>query len=160
MKFLLDVCVSSRSLHTILADLGHDVLLALDVDPSAPDEALPALALRERRVLVTEDKDFGELVFVHRLPHPSIVRFVEMPVEDQVAAMQELLDRYPAEMQKGALIVVTRDRIRVRHKKRERRRGGQVFGRILGRTDGSSCITVYRPDPDRWINWQERKKKP
>jgi predicted nuclease of predicted toxin-antitoxin system len=99
----------------MLANLGHDVLLAIDVNPRAPDELLLDLATQEGRVLVTEDKDFGELVFVHRLPHPSIVRFVEMRVDDQVAAMQELLDQYLAEMQRGALIVVTRGRIRIRH---------------------------------------------
>ncbi len=91
MKFLLDVCASSQSLRTLLADLGHDVRLAVDVDPRASDETLLDLAFQEKRVLVTEDKDFGELVFVRRLPHPSIVRFVEMRVEDQVAAMRELL---------------------------------------------------------------------
>lgn len=99
----------------MLANLGHDVLLAIDVNPRAPDEALLDLALREERVLVTEDKDFGELVFVRRLPHPSIVRFVEMRVDDQVAAMRELLDRYLGEMHRGALIVVSRGRIRIRH---------------------------------------------
>jgi predicted nuclease of predicted toxin-antitoxin system len=72
------------------------------------------LAFQEKRVLVTEDKDFGELVFVHRLPHPSIVRFVEMRVEDQVKAMQELLTRYPEELEAKALIVVTTGRIRIR----------------------------------------------
>lgn len=98
----------------MLTNLGHDVLLAIDVDPRAPDEALLDLATQEGRVLVTEDKDFGELVFVHRLPHPSIVRFVEMRVDDQVAAMQELLDRYLEELQRGVMIVVTRGRIRIR----------------------------------------------
>ena len=64
---------------------------------------------------MTEDKDFGELVFVRRLPHPSIVHFVEMRVEDQVAAMRELLDHYSSELEDGALIVVTRGRVRIRH---------------------------------------------
>jgi predicted nuclease of predicted toxin-antitoxin system len=99
----------------MLANLAHDVLLAIDVNPRAPDETLLDLATQEGRVLVTEDKDFGEPVFVHRLPHPSIVRFVEMRVDDQVEAMQELLDHYLTEMQKGALMVVTRDRIPIRH---------------------------------------------
>lgn len=98
----------------MLTDLGHDVLSAVDVDLRASDETLLDLAFREGRVLVTEDKGFGELVFVRRLPHPSIVRFVEMRVEDQVAAMRELLDRYQAEMQGGALIVVTKGRVRIR----------------------------------------------
>jgi predicted nuclease of predicted toxin-antitoxin system len=92
----------------MLANLGHDVLLAIDVDPRAPDETLLNLATQEARVLVTEDKDFGEPVFVHRLPHPSIVRFIHLRVDEQVAAIQELLDHYLAEMQRGALVVVIR----------------------------------------------------
>lgn len=73
------------------------------------------LALQEERILVTEDKDFGELIFVHRLPHPTLARFIEMRVDEQVAAMRELLERYPAEMQGESLIVVTKGRIRIRH---------------------------------------------
>ena len=115
MKFLLDVCASSQSLRTLLADLGHDVRLAVDVDPRASDETLLDLAFQEKRVLVTEYKDFGELVFVRRLPHPSIIRFVEMRVEDQVEAMRELFDHYPVELEDGALIVVTKGQVRIRH---------------------------------------------
>jgi hypothetical protein len=36
-----------------------------DVDPKASDDDMFTLALQERRALITEDKDFGELVFVH-----------------------------------------------------------------------------------------------
>jgi predicted nuclease of predicted toxin-antitoxin system len=64
---------------------------------------------------VTEDKDFGELVFVRRLPHRTIIRFIEMRVEEQVAAMRELLDYYPTELQGETLIVVTRGRVRIRY---------------------------------------------
>lgn len=114
MKFLLDVCVSSRSLHRLLTDLKHDVRLASDIDPRADDQTLLDLALLESRIIVTADKDFGELVFVHGNPHQTIVRFVEMRVDQQVAAMRELLERYQAELESGAMIVVTRDRVRVR----------------------------------------------
>jgi len=69
-------------------------------------------------VLVTEDKDFGELVFVRRLPHPCIIRFVDMPIAEKVAAMRELIDRYADAMQERALIVVTQHRIRVRNVER------------------------------------------
>ncbi len=60
MKFLLDVCVSSRSLTKLLRDRGHDVRLAEDVDPRASDERILSLAREEGRILLTEDKDFGE----------------------------------------------------------------------------------------------------
>lgn len=114
MKFLLDECAASRSLHRRLLDLGHDVVSAHDEFARASDETLLALAYEERRVLVTEDKDFGELIFVRRLPHPCIVRFVEMNIVEKLAAMRELIERHADAMHEGALIVVTRDRVRIR----------------------------------------------
>ena len=50
------------------------------------------MPMAEDRILVTEDKDFGELVFVRRLPHPCIVRFTEMPVAEKVTAMSQLIE--------------------------------------------------------------------
>ena len=98
----------------MLTDLGHDVLSAVEVDPQAADEALLALAFQQQRVLITEDKDFGELVFLRRAPHPGIVRFVEMTVAEKVSAMHDLIERHSEEMSAGALIVVTPTRVRVR----------------------------------------------
>ena len=114
MRFLIDVCASSRKLRAGLADLGHDVVSALEIDPRASDEALLSLALDEQRTIITEDKDFGELVFVHRLRHPCIIRFVEMGVDEKVAAMKELLREYVGSIRQGTLIVVTSSRVRVR----------------------------------------------
>ena len=61
MKFLLDVCAESVPLREALLNLGHDVLSAREHCPHASDEALLTIALEEKRVLITEDKDFGEL---------------------------------------------------------------------------------------------------
>lgn len=116
MRFLLDVCAASRRMRDALVEQGHDVLSALQRCPSATDDELLSLATAEQRVLVTEDKDFGELVFVHRLPHPCIVRFVEMAVEEKVAAMMELIEQHPDAMKEGSLIVVTRSRVRIRQR--------------------------------------------
>ena len=60
MKFLLDVCVSSRSLQAFLVAQGHDALSAIAIDPKASDERLMAMAHQDERVFVTEDKDFGD----------------------------------------------------------------------------------------------------
>jgi len=124
MRFLLDVCAASRRMRDALVEQGHDVLSALERDPRATDDELLSLEMAEQRVLVTEDKDFGELVFVHRLPHPCIVRFVEMAVAEKVAAMMELIEQHPDAMGEGSLIVVTRNRIRIRQ--REHAAGGSV----------------------------------
>ena len=115
MKFLLDVCAASRSLHATLVQQGHDVLSAVDGDPSAADEALLVLAYEQQRVLITEDKDFGELVFVRRMPHPCIVRFVDMQVSEKVSAMLDLIEHNADAMREGNLVVVTQSRVRIRH---------------------------------------------
>ena len=116
MRFLLDVCAASRRIQDALASQGHDVLSALERHQRATDEELLALALEEGRTLVTEDKDFGELVFVRRLAHPCIVRFVEMTVAEKVTAMTELIEQHPDLMREGVLIVVTQTRVRIRQR--------------------------------------------
>ena len=116
MRFLLDVCAASRRMRDTFVKRGHDVLSALESNPHTTDEELLSLARAERRVLVTEDKDFGELVFVHRLPHPCIVRFVEMAAAEKVAAMLELIEHHAEAMGEGSLIVVTQSRIRIRQR--------------------------------------------
>lgn len=117
MKFLLDVCVASRSLEAKLTSLGHEVVSAVTIDRRASDEALLGLAVAQGQILLTADKDYGELVFVRRLPHGTIVRFVEMSVEDQVRAMEQLLERNLRDLRSNALITATPGRIRVRRGK-------------------------------------------
>ena len=61
MKFLADANTPGL-LVDALTSLGHDVFWAYTV-PRTPDIELIAKAARERRVIITFDKDFGELVF-------------------------------------------------------------------------------------------------
>ena len=114
MKFLLDVCAASQPLLTKFTNLGHDVLSARDHCPHASDQALLALAREEGRVLITEDKDFGELVFVRGMAHPGIVRLVEMTPMERAQAMQSLIEHYADAMRDRAIVVVTKTRVRIR----------------------------------------------
>ena len=98
----------------MLTEQGHDVASATEKHPGVSDEALLALAYEEQRVLVTEDKDFGELVFLRGLPHPSIVRFTDMPVAQKVAAMRKLIERHPDALRAGAIVVVRQHLMRIR----------------------------------------------
>jgi len=114
MKFLLDVSVSSRSLENYLVAHGHDVRTAGALDPKASDDRLLATAREEQRNLVTEDKDFGELIFVRRMLHGPIVRLVELSVDQQVNGIAELLENHAANLTGAVIVTVTRARIRVR----------------------------------------------
>ena len=114
MKFLLDVCTASRALCAALIDAGHDVLSAADVNADASDETLLALAYEQDRVLITEDKDFGKLIFVDRLPHRSVVRLVGLNSTEQADVMRKLIENHGDAMRAGAVIVVTRKLSRIR----------------------------------------------
>jgi predicted nuclease of predicted toxin-antitoxin system len=48
---------------TALQADGHDVTWMRDVGPGSPDDRVLALALSEGRIVLTFDKDFGELAF-------------------------------------------------------------------------------------------------
>ena len=62
MRFLADESCDFGVVRALRA-AGHDVLAVKDVLPAAPDEQVADLAVRERRILLTEDKDFGRLVY-------------------------------------------------------------------------------------------------
>lgn len=126
MKFLLDVCAASRALREALAAPGHDVRSARGRYSHAADETLLALAYEEGRVLVTEDKDFGEPVFLRRLPHPCIVRPVELQGMEKVQAMRDLIERRSDAMRSRAVIAVTGARARIRTAHPGRRDDGQA----------------------------------
>lgn len=54
---------------------GHDVAWGADFDHGADDVARTAYAEREGRVILTEDKDFGELVVSRRMATHGLIRF-------------------------------------------------------------------------------------
>ena len=98
----------------MLVGLGHDVSAASEVAPGASDEDLLALAYDEQRVLVTDDQDFGELVFRRGLPHLCIIRFFKTAQAERVATMHKLLERHSSVLEQAAIVVVRGHLIRIR----------------------------------------------
>jgi predicted nuclease of predicted toxin-antitoxin system len=72
MRWLLDECVDA-ALVELLRRLGHDVVYVADIAPRATDRDVMSVAAQDHRLLLTEDKDFGDLVFRQTLPVPGIV---------------------------------------------------------------------------------------
>jgi predicted nuclease of predicted toxin-antitoxin system len=62
---------------------GHDVVWASDWPSDAGDEEILAAAHADSRVLVTLDKDFGELAVARGHPHSGIVRLVGFRAAEQ-----------------------------------------------------------------------------
>lgn len=75
MRFLIDMNLSPRWVE-FLAAAGHDAVHWSTVGaPSAPDRELLDHAIAERRVIVTQDLDFGTILAVGGIEGPSVIQF-------------------------------------------------------------------------------------
>jgi len=113
VKLLLDTCVSGLALH-FLKSAGHDVIWSAEWESDPGDEEILLRAHQEKRILVTIDKDFGELVIVRGLQHAGIVRLVGLRAGQQGPVCAEVLARYGAELQTGAIVTAGLSRVRIR----------------------------------------------
>ncbi len=113
MKLLLDTCVwggAKLEIH----QRGHDVLWTGDMPSDPGDDEILNLAREQGRVLVTLDKDFGELVFLKGLSHAGIIRLAEIPSKVQGQVILSILQDHGDELTRGAIVTVTQNRIRLR----------------------------------------------
>jgi len=93
-RFLADESCDFAVVRALRA-AGHDVAVIVESAPGTPDDNVIDLAVREARILITEDTDFGQLVYAHAHPSagvilvrfpaavrgdlgPQVVRFVEL----------------------------------------------------------------------------------
>jgi predicted nuclease of predicted toxin-antitoxin system len=113
MKLLLDTCVWGGAKAELLAH-GHDVMWTGDLAEDPGDEDILAQAYGEQRILVTLDKDFGELAVIRGLPHCGILRLVNFPARNQAAVCHQVLLQYGAELASGAILTVEPGRVRIR----------------------------------------------
>ncbi len=113
MKVLLDTCVWGGA-RDVVAAAGHDVVWCGDWERDPGDAEILSHSAAEGRVLVTLDKDFGELAILKGQPHAGIVRLVGIRALEQGRTTVEVLTAHGADLLRGALIVVEPDRVRVR----------------------------------------------
>lgn len=83
----------------------------LGADPG--DRALLARAHAERRVLVTLDTDFGELIYLHDVPHAGLVRLPDLPPEQRIALMAQLIDQHREALDSAAVITIRTGLVRI-----------------------------------------------
>ncbi|WP_228037170.1 DUF5615 family PIN-like protein [Cuspidothrix issatschenkoi] len=82
MKILLDTCINARVLNDLQTS-GYDVIWSGNWPKDPGDEEILATAYREGRILVTLDKDFGELAILRGNPHCGILRLVNLSSKEQ-----------------------------------------------------------------------------
>lgn len=114
MRFLADENFPRPALEA-LRKAGWEVVSIAEECPGVPDEDVAALCATQERILLTFDKDFGELVFHRGLPAGSgVVLFRLTPDSPEEAAEVALALVLSHPDLAGSFCVVTRDRIRIR----------------------------------------------
>lgn len=114
MRWLADECVAAGLVALLRAD-GHDVLYVAEAAAGLSDADVIMLASREMRLLLTEDKDFGDLVFRRERAVPGVVLMRIAPENPALKAMRlaAAIERY-GEGLLGRYVVIEEGRFRSR----------------------------------------------
>lgn len=112
IKFLADVNVE-KAIVDYLLENGYDVKWVSDYDCEIFDDDLLKVATREKRILITNDKDFGELTFLQKKLSIGIIliRIKGQRTEDKVTLMKKLLQNYNNKLI-NHFVVITKNKFR------------------------------------------------
>ena len=115
MRILIDVGVG-KAVEEWLRKQGYDVLAVRDLDPRLPDSVILHRAVIEQRLVITMDKDFGELVYQSGQPHAGVLllRLEEADSRKKVSIVKKIFTRYVQQLV-GSFSVYQRGRLRIRH---------------------------------------------
>jgi predicted nuclease of predicted toxin-antitoxin system len=113
--FLFDENAESR-IGRALQALGYDVTtIAHDYPASLADREILALAVAEDRILVTNDRDFGDLIFRQGQPHRGVIYFrlpLDSTADEKIEQIKRLLVTHRDQLDR--FLVVTPRGVRVR----------------------------------------------
>lgn len=114
MRVLVDANIEAIVVHW-LRSLGHDVVWAAELPPSTPDTELIEVANNEGRVLITYDRDFGEIVYYRKqLAHGIVLLRSDAPLQvDRLALIQRHWTSIEAQVT-GHFVVVSDRSLRIR----------------------------------------------
>ena len=112
LRFIVDEC-TGPAVSEWLRSLNHDVYSVFDRSSGISDDEVLAIANREERIVVTNDKDFGEKIYRDRKGHKGIIflRLADERSQNKIQVLRNLLDGY-SEQLPDQFVVVTEKQIR------------------------------------------------
>lgn len=96
-----------------LRDNGHDVLEAQILGQDPGDRALLERAASENRILITIDKDFGELIYRYSVSHAGLIRLPDVRMSQRIEIVEKLINHYPQALEERAILTIRGGRIRI-----------------------------------------------
>ena len=100
LKFLVDVGVG-KNVEQYLLEKKYDTKAVRSLDQSMPDKEIIRLAALEKRIVITMDKDFGELVYHSGLDHCGILllRLEDATGSEEQQVIANILEKYADNME-------------------------------------------------------------
>ena len=115
MKFLVDIGVGKK-VEKWLQEKGYDVKSVRDINPGAKDSEVLHLAVAENRMVITMDKDFGELVYNSGKTHSGvlILRLEDANGAQKIMTLQKILSEHADKME-NKFCVFQHGRLRIKN---------------------------------------------
>lgn len=106
LKFLADVNVEKSIIEEIKA-LGYNITSVAEIDAKMPDSKIFELANAENKILITNDKDFGEIVFRQKLISSGIIliRLEKQDINVKIKLIKKLLIFYKEKIQYHFIVI-------------------------------------------------------
>ena len=117
MRFLADAGIAQRIVEWLRARAHDAIHLREQGLQRLPDREVFAKASAERRVILTFDLDYGEIVALSAPPSASVIlfRLHDTSTPHVIARLEAVLEASAPQLERGAVVVVveeTRHRVR------------------------------------------------
>ncbi|MBI2469622.1 MAG: DUF5615 family PIN-like protein [Planctomycetes bacterium] len=96
LRLLIDVGVGKK-VERWLHSRRYDIKCVRDIDARMPDKEILKIAVSDKRIVITMDKDFGELVYNSGLPHGGVLllRLEDAKADEKIKVLERILEKYP-----------------------------------------------------------------
>jgi len=116
MKFIADIHISPQTVRSLI-ERGYKIRRMTEfLKPNAKDEEILDLALREESTIITQDLDFSALLAKRGVSKPSVITLrVNTAKPSKITEiLEKALPQIESELNKGSIIIVEEERIRIR----------------------------------------------
>jgi predicted nuclease of predicted toxin-antitoxin system len=113
VKWVADESVDKPIVDAIRAH-GHEVYYILEQNSGISDNQVLSIANKKSSILITADKDFGEIVFRQKMHHFGVVliRLAGLSVDQKILLTLSAIDRHHEEI-KNHFSVISKTHIRI-----------------------------------------------
>jgi predicted nuclease of predicted toxin-antitoxin system len=117
MNFVADEGVDRQIVERLRQD-GHEILYVAEMEPSISDEEVLNRANEKGALLMTADKDFGEMIFhqnLHTIGGVILLRLLGLSPGQRSEIVSEVIESRSADLP-NAFSVISPGRVRIRQR--------------------------------------------